>query len=81
MHGSDVLAGRVLLGPARRSKEAEPEPTAPAAGPGSVPSGPGTTTDGAQPATLRPSTSGSAADRRTAAVAALLRAVADVLES
>lgn len=81
MHGSDVLAGRVLLGPARRSKEAEPEPTEPASGPGSVPSGPGTTTDGAQPATLRPSTSGSAADRRTAAVAALLRAVADVLES
>ncbi|MBM7505363.1 caspase domain-containing protein [Agromyces aurantiacus] len=84
MHGSDVLAGRVLLGPARRSKEAEPS-----TGSVAVPAGTGAATAGAAgagadatgPAGLRPTGIGVPADRRATAVAALLRAVADLLET
>lgn len=82
MHGSDVLAGRVLLGPARRSKEAEPEPGAATAGAATTVATPaGVLADATAPAGLRPTGSGSPADRRTAAVAALLRATADLLEA
>lgn len=82
MHGSDVLAGRVLLGPARRSKEAEPDGGATTAGAATtVATAVGVLTDAAGPAGLRPTGSGAPADRRTAAVAALLRAAADLLEA